>query len=575
MVAERGSAPTIIRRMSRRRSREEDRASPAAERRASDPARLAATAAVVAAILFTAMVRVRVADVPLERDEGEYAYAGQLVLQGVPPYELAYNMKFPGTYYAYAVILALFGESARGIHLGLLLINATTTVLVFLLGRRLLGEFAGAVAGCSFAILALDRWVMGVFAHATHFVILPLVAGMLLVLRAIEARRAGTFFASGVLFGVATLMKQHALFFVPLGAGLVVEAAFRRASGERRLAVKQAAWLLAGAATPFVLLAVLFAAQGVLGRFWFWTFRYASEYVTRVPLSQASTAFLAGLERVTAANRPIWIAALIGAGALVVRRGVGEARLIVAGLLAASLAALCPGFYFREHYFIVLLPVAALLVGVAADAGVRMLSAAMPRFAATLLTSALCVALGAAYVFGERAYLFSWSARELSRQRYGANPFIESVEIARYIREHTGPGDRIAVLGSEPQIYFYSGRRSATGYIYTYPLMEPQRFASTMQDEMMDQIEKAHPAYLVVVQIGTSWLAGPQSDPRLLQWANRYSGECYDLVGVADIYSTDVTGFAWGPDVATYRPRSKNLVLTFRRKSENPCVAAR
>src|SRR5947209_3539686 len=57
------------------------------------------------ALIFVAFVRLRIAEVPLERDEGEYAYAGQLILQHIPPYQLAYNMKFPGTYYAYSVIL--------------------------------------------------------------------------------------------------------------------------------------------------------------------------------------------------------------------------------------------------------------------------------------------------------------------------------------------------------------------------------------------------------------------------------------------------------------------------------------
>ena len=52
---------------------------------------------VLAAAALVALVRMRLVDLPLERDEGEYAYAGQLLLQGVPPYELAYNMKFPGT----------------------------------------------------------------------------------------------------------------------------------------------------------------------------------------------------------------------------------------------------------------------------------------------------------------------------------------------------------------------------------------------------------------------------------------------------------------------------------------------
>ncbi len=46
---------------------------------------------------FVLAIRIRLLGIPLERDEGEYAYAGQLMLQGIPPYKLAYNMKFPGT----------------------------------------------------------------------------------------------------------------------------------------------------------------------------------------------------------------------------------------------------------------------------------------------------------------------------------------------------------------------------------------------------------------------------------------------------------------------------------------------
>src|SRR5947199_6267506 len=37
-------------------------------------------------IFFVGAVRIRMREMPLERDEGEYAYAGQLILQGIPPY---------------------------------------------------------------------------------------------------------------------------------------------------------------------------------------------------------------------------------------------------------------------------------------------------------------------------------------------------------------------------------------------------------------------------------------------------------------------------------------------------------
>src|ERR1700746_3203038 len=66
--------------------------------------------------LLVVGIRWRVREMPLERDEGEYAYAGQLILQGIPPYEIAYNMKLPGTYVAYAATLRTFGETASAIH---------------------------------------------------------------------------------------------------------------------------------------------------------------------------------------------------------------------------------------------------------------------------------------------------------------------------------------------------------------------------------------------------------------------------------------------------------------------------
>jgi hypothetical protein len=56
----------------------------------------------VAILVVTALLRIRLLGVPLERDEGEYAYVGQLILQREVPYLAARNMKLPGVYYAYA-----------------------------------------------------------------------------------------------------------------------------------------------------------------------------------------------------------------------------------------------------------------------------------------------------------------------------------------------------------------------------------------------------------------------------------------------------------------------------------------
>src|ERR1035438_7767814 len=142
-------------------------------------------------VLLFALIRFQLRESPLERDEGEYAYAGQLMLQGIPPYQLAYSMKLPGIFAAYSVILAVFGQTPGAIHIGLLLINAATTFLVFLLARRLFGPLAGLSAAASYALLSTSPSVVGFAGHATHFVVLPAVGGilLLLLLMAIEARR--------------------------------------------------------------------------------------------------------------------------------------------------------------------------------------------------------------------------------------------------------------------------------------------------------------------------------------------------------------------------------------------------
>ena len=156
----------------------------------------------------------------------------------------------------------------------------------------------------------------------------------------------------------------------------------------------------------------------------------------------------------------------------------------------------------------------------------------------------------------------------VARHKYGANPFPESLEIARYIKENSSEHDRIAVLGSEPQIYFYAKRRAATGYLYTYPLMEPQPYARKMQQEMIGEIESAHPEFLVLVHVRTSWLERPNSEKMIFTWSKSYKQKHYKLVGIIDILSTEKTVSRWGDECAGYVARSKYWLAVFQRKGE-------
>ncbi|MBP9164253.1 MAG: hypothetical protein KBF99_13810, partial [Leptospiraceae bacterium] len=120
-------------------------------------------------LIFVSVVRYRLFDFPLERDEGEYAYMGQLLLQGIPPYKLAYNMKLPGTYGMYALIMKLFGESTRGIHFGFLLLNLATIVMLFGFVKKVSNSFVALASSAAYGVYSLNPYVLGFAAHATHF----------------------------------------------------------------------------------------------------------------------------------------------------------------------------------------------------------------------------------------------------------------------------------------------------------------------------------------------------------------------------------------------------------------------
>src|SRR5262245_4835974 len=212
--------------------------------------------------------RIRLLGIPLERDEGEYAYAGQLILQGIPPYKLAYNMKFPGTYAAYALIMSVFGQTTTGIHLGLLLINTATILLIFFLGRRLVNSTVGLAAAMSYAVLSVSPGVLGFAAHATHFVLLPVLGGTLLLLTTTDRQVTARLFASGLLFGSGLLMKQPGIFFALFGAIYLVSRGLHHRFALKTILL-QSSFFFAGVILPFGITCLLSWRTTVFDRFWF------------------------------------------------------------------------------------------------------------------------------------------------------------------------------------------------------------------------------------------------------------------------------------------------------------------
>ena len=524
----------------------------------------------VATIAFTLVIaiRIRLLGIPLERDEGEYAYAGQLILQGIPPYKLAYNMKFPGTYAAYALIMSVFGQTIDAVHLGLLLVNAATIALIFFVGRRLINTMAGITAAASYAVLSVSPSVLGLAAHATNFVILPVLGAILLLVKKETVMASGPteprlarLLASGLLFGIGVLMKQPGLLFLPFGVIYIVWNDLNRRLSLNTMLLRSLVFV-AGAAVPLGLTLLLLWRAGVLDTFWFWTMNYARQYGSLVPISQAPRIFLRSANEVVGTGWPVWLLAGIGALTGLWDQRLRANTLLLIGFLFFSALAVCPGFFFRTHYFILVLPAVSLLAGAAVSKLTEILGNRLILLKFTpLFLFALALSVP---VLLDRKIFFEVSPNQACGLIYPQNPFLESVRIGTFLREHSEPNDTIAVLGSEPEIYFYSHRHSATGYIYTYALMEPQKYARQMQQEMIRDIEAARPKYLVSIAMEYSWLRRSDSDPAIFTWANDYMAQNYTAAGFVNIKPTE-TDYFFG-DVPQTVETLKDYVLIYRRR---------
>src|SRR5207253_10231656 len=143
------------------------------------------------------------------------------------------------------------------------------------------------------------------------------------------------------------------------------------------------------------------------------------------------------------------------------------------------LGSISVGFHFREHYFITFLPCLALFTAVVVSRAIYLLrhDRTIELFLAVPVLVFFVIAVGSSFM-GDGPIWFNVSPSLAEMLIHRTTLFSDSAKLGEYIRAHSEKNARVAVIGSEPELYFHAHRHSATGYIYTYPLMEPQEYAS-------------------------------------------------------------------------------------------------
>jgi hypothetical protein len=257
------------------------------------------------------------------------------------------------------------------------------------------------------------------------------------------------------------------------------------------------------------------------------------------------------------------VLALLGLFPVLAGKGRADEKFFFLSLLFFSVAAVCPTLNFTNHYFVLMLPLVAFLTAKAFALAAAWLSAqplALARGAPWILFGLLWA--GVAWTYLDVFAL--WGAEDAAARMYRSNDFQVYPLLADYLKSHTPEKATFAVLGSEPELLFYAHRRSVTGYIYMYDLVQPQPFRARMAAEMISEVEQGHPDYVVFVNVVYSWLPYPlESFDQFRNWFMQYTESQYDPFGVVTF---PPSVYLWGPDCLKRIPLGHRLAVIFKRK---------
>lgn len=441
------------------------------------PQLLVAGLVVVIAISFSPALQ----PVPA-RDSGCYLYVATQMLAGGAPYRDAWENKLPMIYFIDAAGLLLGGGSRWGVWALEVLALVAATLLGWGALAREFGPRAATFASLAWVLtlpLVLER------GNLTEEFALPLqFAALAIFVRTRGSRlllRHG--FALGVLLAATFLLRQN-LIAIALLVGLFLVIRRVREAGIARAAGMLSS-IAVGTVVVLVPTAAYLVAAGALDAMLDQTFYFNSLY-SDWSLSGRLRGVFEGL-RLTMQSGLSFLSLIAWFGTLAV--SLVTRRLPSSSLLQLALVLLPLEFLFASissqgypHYYVAWLPVSALLVGGLAARVLEIEPTERSAHSAVWI-GALLAAMAVLPVMRTAHDTFT---RDSTREA-----------VVAYVRNASGPQDRVLVWGSEPGLNVVSGRHAPTRFAQQYALFMPGYTRPALFAELLDDLTRTPPVLIV------------------------------------------------------------------------------
>lgn len=454
-------------------------------------------------ILFvlTILLRWQYLEIPLERDESVYYYLGKTALEGGRPYYDFYEMKPPGLFYSYALLVGIFGYSGLGPHLALLFVSLSNTLFTYLIARKLGGKSMAFIAAAAFVIFSLNPGASGLYLVAEHVVLLWGLPGIWLALGYPDKPAATRMLLSGIFLSLSMLVKQTAAVF---GLAVVIYWGMIWLQHRRQFVLKPLLWWVLGGIIPLFGAWVLIWATGTMEDAQFWLYDYPRKYATDTNENKIGLYFQISWKLTSMGYEGYFVLAALGLLALWWSRLSLAVKVFISSWTLLSALTIVPGMRFYGHYYLLAFPAACI-------AGALFFYTISVRIFNKNTMSMVMVALGllwSAHHIAVNPNLYNNPPlRAISRTYSPGNPFAEHQILAAELEKVIQPNDTIAVFGSDPQYFIYLNKKSPIRHIYM-PFLSKGAFPEALvwQKETVQQLRDAHPKYVIFNAYPYAWM---------------------------------------------------------------------
>lgn len=527
--------------------------------------------------LLVIIIRSNFFNIPFERDEGAYSYYGKLLLEGKIPYKDFYEQKFPGIFYFYAMIVSLFGDTVKGMHMGFMFVNIITMIFLFLASKRMISPMAAIVTATTFAIVSLTPGLSGFTVQGEHAVAFFVSLGIYLYSIAISKPGWKFYLFMGFAMGGAFMVKTSGLFLVLWGGVAIVGDYFFK--GEKRpfkeLIIKAGIYSV-GVFSVVGLMFLIISMKGSFDEMLFWTLEIPKKYVNKIKWEDGKQYLDYAYTAITKDYKFFWIHAFFAVVVILVKNIKWNTKLMGIFLLGFSFATVFPGFYFYGHYWIQVLPGLAIASGLTFFAVNELLKSRFglknPKIQYAYI--GVFAIMAVMHLNKQKDYYFNPNYDRILRTVYGNNPFPESMGIANWINANTKPEDGIIVMGSEPQIYFYTKKKCPSRHAYFAAIVDNVPEHKAWQREFVSDVEKAKPKYFIFFNHQISLFVQPNTDRYVFEWYNKYITENYNMIGLVDMIDGYTSNYVWREQLNGYKQQSQTGVYIFERKDATAVTPA-